>query len=170
MSDAVSIREARCTDLRTVAAFLDDCWRTAYRHLIADDFLDAMSVDERYKGILTRYDEKASEFLMMHEGEQLIGTAVFGKSFTPGFEEDGEISAIYLHKDYIGKGYGHRLFLQVEDALALTGYENLVLDVLSENREALEFYLAHGYRKVDDQHLTLGTKTYPITILRKTCT
>jgi ribosomal protein S18 acetylase RimI-like enzyme len=77
----------------------------------------------------------------------LISAAVFGKSFTEGYEEDGEISAIYLREDYIGRGYGHRLYVDVEQVLAAKGYANYVLDVLSENQQAIQFYLSQCFNR-----------------------
>jgi len=164
----MEIRQAEREDLYNTAVFLDDCWREVYRKIVSDAFLDSMSPEERHKGLVKRYDEGSSEFWMMMDNERLIGAAVFGKSFTEGFENDGEISAIYLHKDYIGKGYGHDLFVRIEQTLRDDGYTNLVLDVLSANTRALDFYLKHRYKKVDDRIIELGENEYPLMVLRKT--
>ena len=163
----IQIRHAGRDDIYSVAAFLHECWQAEYRRIITDDFLDAMSVGERHKGLLGRYDEGTSEFLLMFDGDLLIGASVFGKSFTDGYRDDGEISAIYLHHDYIGKGYGHRLFARVEQALAAKGYAWLVLDLLEGNARALRFYLAHGYVAVDSRKIRLGGIDYPLAVLRK---
>ena len=167
MDKVLTIRYARRDDIYNVATFLHDCWQTEYRGIITDDFLDAMTVDERHSGLLRRFDEGVSEFLLMYDGEELIGAAVFGKSFTEGYGEDGEISAIYLQSGYIGKGYGHRLFTEVERKLTAKGYAHLVLDLLEGNARALRFYLAHGYEKVAAGQIRLGEKEYPLVVLRK---
>ena len=164
---SVEIRQAGRDDLYNTAVFLDDCWREVYRDIVSDVFLGAMSPEERHKGLIKRYDDGSSDFWMMLDNERLIGAAVFGKSFTEGYENDGEISAIYLHKDYIGKGHGHNAFVRIEQALRDKGYANLVLDVLSANSRAIDFYLKHGYKKVADRTIKLGESEYPLTILRK---
>ena len=164
----MEIRQAGRDELYNTAVFLDDCWREVYRNIISDVFLDDMSPDERHMAFIKRYDEGLSDFWMVFDNERLIGAAVFGKSFTEGYENDGEISAIYLHKDYIGKGYGHDLFVRIEQMLRDKGYANLVLDVLSANTRALDFYLKHGFEKVDDRTIKLGESEYPLTVLRKT--
>jgi ribosomal protein S18 acetylase RimI-like enzyme len=167
MHNSIRIRYARREDIYAIAAFLNDCWKAEYRQIISDDYLDMMSVEERHEGLLKRYNNCVSDFFMMLEGDCLIGAVVFGKSFTDGYKEDGEISAIYLHEDYIGKGYGHRLFRKTEQALAAKGHTCFLLDLLTGNARALRFYLAHGYEKVADRHLRLGDNDYPLTVMRK---
>ena len=167
MNDKIQIRQAGRDDIYQVATFLDDCWKTAYRGIISDAYLDSLPNDERNKGRLQRFDEGGTDFLMMFDGDKLIGAAVFGKSFTEGYEEDGEVSAIYLREDYIGKRYGHELYMSIEQALAAKGFNNYVLDVLKDNVQAIQFYLAHGYEKVDDRSILLGDTDYPLIVMRK---
>ena len=167
LTNRVEIRHALRDDIYDIAVLLHNSWRAEYRLIISLDYLDALSVEERHIGLLKRYDENVSEFLMMFDGNKLIGAAVFGNSFTEGYAVDGEISAIYLHGEYIGKGYGHRLFVKTEQLLRNKGYQYFILDLLADNTRALNFYLKHGYRKVADRKLKLGEKEYPIAVLRK---
>ena len=92
----MEIRQVKRDDLYNTAVFLDDCWREVYRNIVSDDFLDAMSPEERHKAFIKRYDEGLSDFWVMLDDERLIGAAVFGKSFTEGYENDGEISATWV--------------------------------------------------------------------------
>jgi len=114
-----------------VAAFLNECWKAEYSQIVAPDFLGDLSVDERHEMLLARFDEGTSAFLIMRDSERMIGASVFGKSFIEGYSDDGEISAIYLHHNYIGKGHGHTLFAKIEQELSIKGYSHFVLDVLS---------------------------------------
>ena len=168
--DAVQIRYAERDELKEIAAFLHECWQEEYRQIVSDDFLDTMSIAERHERLLKRFDENTSDFMVMHDEGRLIGASVFGKSFTEGFEDDGEISAIYLNHGYIGKGYGHTLFTRIERELAAKGYDYLVLDLLKGNTQALKFYLDHGYENVADRHVRLGENDYPLVVLRKKVT
>lgn len=165
MNDRIQIRYAGRDDIYRIAAFLNDCWKTAYRQIVSADYLDAMSIEERNKGLFKRFDEDASEFLMMFDGDELIGAAVFGKSFTEEYEEDGEVSAIYLRENYIGKGYGHQLYMNMEQALSAKGFTNYILDVLTDNARAIKFYLAHGYEKVADRYIRLDEIDYPLVVM-----
>jgi len=163
----VEIRYAGRDELYDVAVFLHECWQAEYQELITKDFLDSMTVEDRHKGILNRFDLKESDFLIMFDGDKLIGASAFGKSFTEGYESDGEVSAIYLRHDYIGKGYGHILFVKIEEALIAKGHEYLVLDLLSGNERALKFYIDHNYEKVADTQFRFGEIDYPLIVLRK---
>ena len=167
MNDTVQIRRAGRDEIYQIAAFLDECWRTSYRRIISDDFLDTMSVKSRYRILVRRFDEGASDFLMMLDGNDLIGSAIFGKSFTAGFEGDGEVSALYLRGDYVGKGYGHVLYMKIEQGLLARGFRSLVLDVLTGNVRAVRFYLAHGFKQTDERYIRLGGVDYPLVVMRK---
>jgi len=165
--ETVRIRYAERDELSDIAAFLHDCWHAEYRQIISDDYMDNMSVAERHKRLLKRFDEGASDFMIMEKESRLIGASVFGKSFTEGYENDGEISAIYLQHDFIGKGFGHTFFVRIEQELIAKGYEYLVLDLLEGNTRANDFYISHGYERVADRSCRLGEKDYPLVVLRK---
>jgi ribosomal protein S18 acetylase RimI-like enzyme len=126
-----------------------------------------MDLSERTGGLLDRYDNGASRFLIATEAGAIIGAAVFGKSFTEGYAGDGEVSAIYLDTEHIGTGLGGRLLAAAEAQLASMGYTNLVLDVLAGNSRAIAFYRKHGYGEVRNTEIELGGKTYPLVVMRK---
>jgi len=165
--ELIQIKPATRDELYEIAAFLHDRWRAEYKGIIRDDFLDAMTIEERHKGLQSWFDNGIKSYLTMRCCGKLIGAAVFGKSFTDGYPDDGEISAIYLRHDYIGKGYGSELFTKTEEVLAANGYNHFVLDVLTDNSRAIKFYQKHGYKKVDGRNVTLGEHEYPLTVFRK---
>ena len=154
-------------ELFEVAEFLHNSWLTEYRDIVSSEFLDTMPLDGRYNKLLKRFDNKVSDFIVMRDAEGLVGVAIFGKSFTDGYADDGEISAMYIRHDCIGKGYGHALFVEAETALSAKGYAHFVLDVLSENKRAVSFYQKHGYEIIDERSIKLGRDEYPLTVFRK---
>lgn len=162
-----SISKPGRDEIYEIAKLFHDSWQTAYSDIIAPEFLAAMSVSERHEKLLLRFDGDISKFLVLRYDDKIIGTAVFGKSFTEGYPNDGEVSAIYLHNRYIGKGYGHALFAEIERILADMGYAHFVLDVLSENKIAVNFYLNHGYEKVSESSIRLDEKDYPLSVFRR---
>lgn len=158
---------AKRDELYEIAEFLDLCWRDVYCNMIDHDFFDEMSAAKRYEALCSRFDEGSSKFMIVQVSGEMIGTAVFGKSFTEGFMNDGEISAIYFKHDYVGKGYGHIFLSRIEAELALLGYKNFVIDVLSDNSRAVSFYKAHGYKEVGNQKVQLGVAEYSLKVFRK---
>ena len=161
------ITAANREELYEIAVFLDDCWKVEYREILPSDYLDSLSADERYQKLLSRFDETPLDFLVMRDAGRLVGVSIFGKSYTDGYPNDGEISAVYLRHDYIGKGHGHSLFAQVEAALTARGYAYFVLDVLNGNNRAIAFYQKHGYEIVAERTICLGDIDYPLTVFRK---
>ena len=161
------ITVAKRDELYEISVFLNACWRATYNEIISPEYLDALSDDDKYEKLLKRFDENPSDFLIMRYANELIGVAIFGKSYTEGYLDDGEISAIYIHQDYIGQGYGHALFTEAERMLSEKGYTNFIVDVLSDNTNAIVFYQKHGYEIVAERSIDLGGIDYPLTVLRK---
>jgi len=160
------IRPAKREELREAAAFLNASWRAAYQHIFDPQYLASLDDEERYQRWLGNYDKGARPVLLF-EHDELLGFCDFGPSQTPGYPDDGEVAAIYVRDDAIGKGYGHALLLHAEEALLQQGYEQLVLDVLSKNERAIKFYRAHGYKKVGERIFARGGIDYPLDIMRK---
>lgn len=44
---------------------------------------------------------------------------------------------------------------------------NFVLDVFTENEQAVKFYKAHRYKQIDERWIALGNKKYPYAVFRK---
>jgi len=153
--------------LHKLAALIHESWLAVYRGIIADDYLNSMSLEERYKRFVERFEGDRTHFYQLLVEGKLTGAAVFGKSSTDGFEQDGEISAIYLREDRIGKGYGHLFFTAIEQVLQADGFTHFVLSLLPENTRAYRFYLAHGYEEVKHSVLKLGDRDYPVVVMRK---
>ena len=165
--EEVQIKLAARDELYEVAVHLHNCWKAEYKGIVRDDFLDSMTIGERYMELQGRFDAGMTGYLIMRYCGELVGASVFGMSFTVGYPDDGEISAIYLRHDFIGKGFGHKLFAKTEEALADKGYRSYILDVLSDNSRAVKFYQKHGYETVDNRTVKLGNHEYPLTVLRK---
>ena len=162
----MEIRYALRDELREAAALVIGSWRWAYKDIMDAEYLADLSLEKRHERFLKGYDEGARSLLLFGNGE-MLGFCVFGKSQTPGYPEDGEIGAIYLREDAVGRGYGHALFTYAEEDLRAQGYRNLVLDVFSQNERAIAFYSAHGYIKVGDRKHSWGGREYPLDIMRK---
>jgi ribosomal protein S18 acetylase RimI-like enzyme len=166
----MEIRYGRRRDLKAAAALLNACWRWAYKDILDAEVLAGLSDKGRYKRLLKGYREGKRPLLLFGDDGALLGICRFGKSRTPGYPDDGEIGAIYLREDAVGRGCGHALLTRAEEELRARGYRNLVLDVLSQNARAIAFYTAHGYVKAGDSTFTREGKEYPLDIMRKELT
>jgi ribosomal protein S18 acetylase RimI-like enzyme len=166
----VEIRYGKRRDLKQAAALLNACWRWAYKDILDAEVLASLSDKGRYKRLLKGYREGKRPLLLFGDDGALLGICRFRKSRTPGYPDDGEISAIYLREDAVGRGCGHALFTRAEEELRAQGYRNFVLDVLSQNARAIAFYRAHGYTTTGDRVFQRDGKEYPLDIMRKETT
>ena len=55
VQEQMIIRKATRADARQIAEIVVEDWKNAYRGIIDDDYLDSMSVEERYQIELQRY-------------------------------------------------------------------------------------------------------------------
>jgi len=75
-------------------------------------------------------------------GGKVVGFVSYG-DFRDSARIAGEIFALYVLKDYYGKGVGQKL-MQAAFA-ALDGYQEIVLWVLEDNKRAIAFYEKMGF-------------------------
>jgi ribosomal protein S18 acetylase RimI-like enzyme len=59
------------------------------------------------------------------------------------------VEEIAVHPDYHGLGIGSFMFEQIEHAARLRGSTHIVLEVAENNEEALRFYRARNFQKLD---------------------
>lgn len=121
-------------------------WRAAYRGIIPDAHLDAMDVEDRAR----RYDfgskdPSAPATVLGVEGGAIVGFVTTSASRDPDGAGQGEICALYLHPEHLGRGSGAALLSAGTRALDGAGFEEATLWVLTENHRARRFYERHGF-------------------------
>jgi len=154
----VRIREALPTDSAAIAKVHVDSWRSTYRGIISDEVLAALSYPDRermWEGSLTTY--RSANFIYVAEVDEgpIVGFAAAGKERTGRTDFPGEIFAIYLLKDYHGRGWGRQLFLAAAERLGLEGHKELMLWVLADN-PTRGFYEAMGGKLLGEQQIQIG--------------
>ena len=121
-----------------------ESYRSAYRGLMTDKYLNSMPDDywvERLSDSFSRGDI----CMTVEKDGRIVGTAVFGEARTYLRKNTAELYAIYLSPEYVGCGIGHKLYCEIERVMRERGYRQCVLEVLTGNRRAVEFYLSHGF-------------------------
>ena len=125
----------------TVSNIYEQSWKYAYKGIIPQDFLDSIPPG-RWIRHLGKEDMR---HLVMCEDGRMIGTASYCRSRWERYSDYGEIVSIYFLPDYIGKGYGRKLFRRCVDELQNLGYRQILLWVLEENARARAFYEKNGF-------------------------
>ncbi|HET9136793.1 MAG TPA: GNAT family N-acetyltransferase, partial [Candidatus Kapabacteria bacterium] len=108
------IRPAVISDAEAMARINIDSWRETYSGLIAQETLDAMADEEyiaKWQRILSPENDLNGFRFVAEIGSTMVGYVGAGVSRNETLGYDGELYALYLLKEYHGKGIGKALFL-----------------------------------------------------------
>ena len=135
-------------------------WREAYDDLLPAEFQETMTL-ERCRFFSQKYPENT---LIAIDGKKVVGFISYG-NFRGETIQAGEIIALYVLKDYYGKGVSKQLMHAA--FVALDQFSEIYLWVLKENKRAIAFYQKMGFT-FDGQEkiLKLGK---PVKELRMMC-
>ena len=161
----VSTRIAKIEDANNISIVLATSWKSAYRGIVGDDYLDPLK-DSHWVDFLNNGLSGDAVFSMvLLEDQQIIGASILGTS-----ENKGEIHLIslYLLPEKIGQGFGHIFYSDIEKEIRARGFSKCVLDVLKNNIRAIKFYEAHGFVDAHRNATTkLGERDYPYMVFEK---
>jgi GNAT superfamily N-acetyltransferase len=130
------VRAATFTDARVIAEVHVASWKAGYRGLVAQELLDALSVDERERQWIEYLE--GVEVLVIDDGDALAGFVAFD-------EPTGEVKALYVAPDRFRSGVGSVLLRAAHERLRAAGREDVALWVFADHSAARAFYAAHGY-------------------------
>ena len=135
-------------------------WREAYDDLLPAEFQETMTFD-RCRFLSQKYPENT---LIAMDGKKVVGFISYG-NFRDEAIQAGEIIALYVLKDYYGKGVSKQLMHAA--FVALDYFSEIYLWVLKENKRAIAFYQKMGFTfDGQEQILKLGK---PVKELRMMC-
>ncbi|WP_327352199.1 GNAT family N-acetyltransferase [Streptomyces sp. NBC_01304] len=150
----VHIREMTEADCDAVAEIRVRGWQAAYRGLIPQAHLDAMSVEEdaaRRRELWADRNSTVTNLIAERNGTP-VGWAAYGPYRTDGpypndprRTADGELYAIYVHPGEYGGGIGQALMAETLTRATAAGYPTLYLWVLTGNARARRFYEHAGF-------------------------
>jgi len=144
----VGIRPCAAQDAEAVETLRVDGWRTAYRGMIPDTFLDSMRVDaERRRGHIAQRPDGVLESVAVQDGT-VVGWVAAGPCRDEDRQEPdkGEIYACYVLPRRWRGGIGRLLMSQATAALAAGGRDDISLWVLQANSAARRFYESCGFQ------------------------
>ncbi|WP_432192203.1 N-acetyltransferase family protein [Streptomyces sp. bgisy027] len=157
--DRIRIRPMIPADCDRVAEIRIGGWRSAYRGLIPQSYLDALDVAqdaERRRGYLSQGDTSVVDLVAVgapprpsgHWGSdgEVVGWACHGP-YRDGEvrTEDAELYAIYVDPGRYGAGIGHALLQESVRRCTAAGHPRMLLWVLKDNARARRFYERAGF-------------------------
>ena len=135
-------------------------WREAYDDLLPADFQETMTL-EKCRFFSQKYPENT---LIAMDGKKVVGFISYGNYRDENIQA-GEIIALYVLKDYYGKGVSKQLMHAA--FVALDQFSEIYLWVLKDNKRAIASYQKMGFTFDDqEQILKLGK---PVKELRMMC-
>ncbi len=140
------VREASPGDAPGIAHVHVASWRTTYRGVVPDGFLDGMSCEESEHRWRSRFAEAGSGGVFVAESQgEVVGFASGGSRREKSHPEyGGELYAAYLLRGFQGAGIGGRLLGAVAEGLSSAGFHSMLAWVMAENHPARNFYEAAG--------------------------
>jgi GNAT superfamily N-acetyltransferase len=123
-------------------------WQTAYRGLMPQSYLDALSVGEDAERRRAHFGRGAGDVvnLVAEQGGKVVGWAAHGpyrdgEVRTP----DAELYALYVDTGHIGTGVGRALLEESVRQAGALGHPRMYLWVLRDNAPARHFYERAGF-------------------------
>ncbi len=154
----VYIRKAKKEDAYDLAVVHIASWRTTYKNIIDESYLEAMSLEdkiEQWQMIL----RDGNVFVVENNNQQIIGFGGVGPERTGAFTGyDAEVYSIYFLHPYQGKGLGKQLLRTMTEFLIEDGYQSMLIWVLADN-QAVGFYEAMGGKKVGQERIDIGNQS-----------
>ena len=153
----VTLREATKLDSAAIAHLHAESWRSAYRGILSDDYLDQRANTERAALWQSRFSEIASKpfFAVLAEtGAELAGFACVFPQEHPTF--GSFLDNLHVVPQSIGQGIGRQLLGGVARRLIADKVPGgLYLWVIEKNSRARKFYAKAGAVEVERVELPM---------------
>jgi len=149
-----AVRLATLDDVAGIARVHVDTWRSTYRGIVPDRYLDSLSYEGRAEQWTRTLKRTDGAFVLVSEE---AGTIVGFASASPNTDADlpfaGVLAALYVLASHQGRGHGRVLLCEAARRLSSQGIASMGLWVFAKN-PARAFYtkmggLLHGEKPVE---------------------
>lgn len=155
----LNVRRANQGDAIDIAKTQIGSWRTTYKGIVSDDYLDNMNVEDRAE-MWQQAIRQSKVYVLEEDSGAIVGFAAGGSHNSSDFEDyDSELYAIYLYKDSQRLGGGKKLFNAVIADLVERGHKNMMCGVLAEN-PACEFYEHLDGEVIGEDTIAIGDEKH----------
>ena len=140
VKNMVNIRTSVLEDISTISGVLASSWKSAYRGIVHDEYLDSLSDNHWIDFLNTGMNNETVFSMVLEQGKSMIGAAILSEE-----RKEVHLISFYLIPEKIGHGFGHLFYNGVETELKRRGFAKCVLGVLQDNHRAIRFYETHGF-------------------------
>jgi ribosomal protein S18 acetylase RimI-like enzyme len=128
------VRPATGDDAEAIAQVHVASWRSAYRRILAPEFLAGLSVEQRQARWSDAIANDLPHVLVADADGQVVGFSAFGPC------RDADAGALAFDR-----GLGRELWLASREALLQRGAQRVSLWVIANNARATRFYTLAGF-------------------------
>lgn len=159
----IEVREATADDAEQIATAQIEGWRTGYRGLLPDAYLDAPSFAQqrvdRWRGWAATGGSPATQVSVATIDGEVVGFGLCGPEHDnepPRPTGRGQVYAFYLRPAAWGSGAAAPLMAHGRARLHAAGFREAVLWVLRDNPRARRFYEREGWSPTGKSSLFEG--------------
>lgn len=157
----IDMRRASVADAEAISDVHLAAWKNAYSGLLPYTALDRM-INRRGKEWWSRAISRKTVILVIEIEREIVGYLTLGRNRVETLPVAGEIYELYLKPEYQGVGLGTQLFLNGRAELKRRGLHGVVVWVLADNEQAINFYENSGGNLVAE-----GNETFDGKVMRK---
>ncbi|WP_141524473.1 GNAT family N-acetyltransferase [Bacillus cereus group sp. BfR-BA-01352] len=151
----IHIRRAIKDDIPCIAKVHADSWKTTYKGIFPDEFLENITYEKREKqweNIFQQEDNHQFRFVAEKLDGTIIGFIDGGAERTGTYNCDGELYAIYLLQEYQGMKIGQKLLQALLSECINNDMRSLLVWVVTNN-PSKNFYEKFNPEKIDTKFL-----------------
>ncbi|KXY69180.1 acetyltransferase [Bacillus cereus] len=151
----IHIRRAIKDDIPCIAKVHADSWKTTYKGIFPDEFLENITYEKREKqweNIFQQEDNHQFRFVAEKLDGTIIGFIDGGAERTGTYNCDGELYAIYLLQEYQGMKIGQKLLQALLSECINNDMQSLLVWVVTNN-SSKNFYEKFNPEKIDTKFL-----------------
>ena len=159
--DNLVIRKVKVEDLRNVAEIVVNGWQTAYKGIVEDDYLENLSIDEKYQKMLKNYKEDG--FIVAEQNNKIVGFCRYceeNKYIKEYPEVDCELCALYVKNEEKRKGIGSKLVKYVMNEFKNKNLKKMIIWCFKDNYKARNFYEKMDGSYCGESSWVRGNKEY----------
>ena len=157
----VLIRHANAEDAPGIAHVHVSSWRTTYPDIVPSAILENLSEERNqayWQDLILNPEQGCFVLVAMDKRNQVVGFASAGQERSGNYPFQGELYAIYMLRQYQGRGLGRQLVSAVAQQLLEQGFSSMLVWVLRDNLFRA-FYEALGGEQLGEQEITIGEAT-----------
>jgi len=156
------VRSAELTDATSIAKVNIETWKSTYKGIIEDEYLDNLSYKQREHTIKNLIINSSSNKKYVFVAEDniygVIGFASCGMERENDGIFKGELYSIYILKEFQNKGIGKLLYNSAIQKLQENNLIPMIIWVLEENRQARNFYELMGGKKIKERYIHIDSQ------------